>query len=87
MDWYFVHIEHMRLTEPLDKTFVTLLMDEYRTLSQPQLCRVYCRTHPDGSFTYFFSPPAAKSMQRFISFWGGVKCSEPTNLNQMAVII
>lgn len=45
------------------------------------------RPSPDGAFSYFFSPGAAKTLEAFVKFWGGVGCPEPTNLHQMEVVI
>ncbi len=87
VDWYCVHIEHTRLTGPLNQTFRNLLIDEYAKLGQPRNCRVYVRANWDGSYSYFFSPGAAERLEPFVRFWQGVAISEPTNLLHMQVAV
>ena len=87
MDWYCIHIEDVHLTHAVNTTFRKMLTDEYRANGEPLDWRVYLRTDPDRSYSYFFSPGAAGALKAFMRFWGGVGCSEPTNLHQMEVIL
>lgn len=64
-----------------------MLIDEYRDNGQPRDCRVYLRTDPDGGYSYFFSPGAAKTLERFIKFWEGFGCPDPSNLHKMEVVL
>jgi len=64
-----------------------MLMDAYRDHGEPADCRVYLRADADGAFSYFFSPEAAKTFERFIKFWDRFGCPDPTNLNQMEVVL
>ena len=87
MDWYCVHIEHTRLTRPLNETFRNLLIDEYVDLGQPRNCRVDVRENPEGGYSYFFSPGAFERLQPFVRFWQGVAISEPPNLRHLQVVV
>ncbi len=87
MGWYCVHVEHMRLTAAVNTTFRKMLVDAYRDHGEPTDCRVYLRADPDGALSYFFSPVAAKTFERFIQFWEGFGCPQPTNLDQMQVVL
>jgi hypothetical protein len=85
--WHFVHIEHLRRVRELDATFHRLLVTEFEAEGEPADCRVYRRTGPDGGYTYFFSPAASVKLGQFVKFWGGVPCSEPTNLLDLEVVL
>jgi len=85
--WHFVHIEHLRRGRELDATFNRLLVNEHEAEGEPEGCRVYRRTSADGGYTYFFSPAASAALGQFIRFWGGVPCSEPTNLLDLDVAL
>lgn len=87
MGWYCVYIEHMRLTDAVNTTFRNMLIDEYRDKGQPRDCRVYLRADPKGGYSYYFSPVAAKTLEKFMRFWEGFGCPEPTNLLQMEVVV
>ena len=87
MGWYCVHIEHMRLSDPLNVTFRNLLIGEYRSLGQPSNCRVHRRRHMNSSVTYYFSPGAYEAMTAFVSFWKGTECAEPTDSIGLEAII
>jgi hypothetical protein len=87
VQWHFVHIEHIRRARELDTTFHRLLVNEYEAAGHPPECHVYRRTGPDGGFTYFFSPAAYEALAQFVKFWGGVPCSEPTNLLALEVVL
>ena len=87
MGWYCVHIEHMRLTDTVNAAFRKMLIDEYRDHGEPRDCHVYLRSDPDGGCSYYFSPAADKTLETFIDFWEGFGCPEPTNVNQMEVVL
>ena len=87
MGWYCVHVDNMRLKAAVNTTFRKMLLDAYRDHGEPADCRVYLRTDPDGAFSYFFSPAAAKSLERFVKFWEGFGCPDPTSLKQMEVVL
>lgn len=87
VDWFCVHIEDLHRSQAVNTTFRKMLIDEYRANGEPLDWRVYLRADPDGSYSYFFSPGAAKALKAFLSFWEGVGCPEPTNLHQMEVVL
>jgi hypothetical protein len=64
-----------------------LLLEEYRDLGQPDNCRVYSKTHPNGSYSYFFSPGAAEAFKVFLNFWEGSEVPEPTDIDDMVIVI
>jgi len=43
--------------------------------------------NPDGGYSYFFSPDAARNLEAFVKFWEGFGCPEPTNLHHMGVVL
>ena len=71
MGWHCVHIEQMRPSRALNSTFRKMLVEAFRTLGQPQDCRVYVQTLPDDSHNYYFSLGAAATFKSFVSFWEG----------------
>ena len=87
MDWSCVHIEYMRLTRALQKTFHSLLLSEYEAEGRPKSCSVYLSANSDGSYTYFFSPRATLILDRFLKFWEASNCAEPTNLLDMSIAL
>ena len=87
MDWYCVYIDERRPTHPLNSAFRKMIINEYRDIGEPRDCHVYLRADPDGALSYFFSPGAAKTLEAFVKFWGGVGCPAPTNLHQMEKVI
>ena len=80
MDWRCVHIEHIRLSRPINMTFQTMLLDEYLRAGKPPGCQVYRRVHYDGSTSYYFTPEAAKALGPFERFWDAYECNEPPDL-------
>jgi hypothetical protein len=87
MGWCCVHIAHTRVSRAVNLTFRNMLTDEYRELGEPKSCHVYRHAPADGSFTYFFSPAAAKALVVFVDFWEGYECVEPANLAKMDIIV
>lgn len=87
MSWYCVHIDHKRLSTPLNLTFRNLLTAEYRALGEPSECRVYRDYHTDGSYSYMFSPAAAEKMAVFLDFWEAFRISDPKELGHMRLIV
>ena len=48
----------------LNSAFRKMIINEYREIGEPPDCHVYLRADPDGAFSYFFSPSAAKTLKR-----------------------
>jgi len=87
MDWYCVHIDHARHSSAVNATFCKMLAKEHQDIGKPSDCRIYLREDPDGGYSYFFSPTAAKRFETFVKFWEGFGCAEPTNLQHMEIIL
>ncbi|HEX7811338.1 MAG TPA: hypothetical protein VF460_05475 [Burkholderiales bacterium] len=85
--WYYVHIEHPRLTSTINAAFLSVLVDAYRDFGQPKNYRVYRTGGNETGFSYFFSPEAATLFTTLVALWGGVGVSEPTNLQNMERIL
>ncbi len=56
-------------------------------MGRPENCRVYRTGDEFQGYNYFFSPQAAVTFEGVIRIWKGVGVSEPTNVQQMKVII
>ena len=86
MDWYCVHIEHIRAATAVNATFRKMLLDEYRDVGQPRDCHVYHDSTPGGDF-YYFSPGAAQALKSLRDFWKGFEVPEPALWNQMEEVV
>jgi hypothetical protein len=87
LDWYYVHIEHTRLTRAINATFRNMLAKEFIYLGRPADCDVYARPNRDGGYAYFFSPGAARHFRSMIAFWEGISVSEPMDARDMEIVI
>ena len=87
MGWYCVHVEHQRLSTPLNTTFRNMVLAEYRKLGEPVNCRVYRRQHVNSSVTYYFSPGAYETLAALVNFWHGTECPEPADHIGLEVMI
>jgi hypothetical protein len=67
--------------------FQTLLVEEYVALGRPENCRVYRRGSDLEGYSFFFSPVAAEKLDAMLKVWQGISVSEPTNLQNMVIII
>src|SRR5258706_14793807 len=87
--WFFVNIDwkHPQSSRAVSMAFETLLVDEFGVLGRPKNCRVYRRGDEFQGFSYFFSPSAVIAFGPLVRIWRGVGVSEPTNLQQMKIII
>jgi hypothetical protein len=87
--WYFVHIDwkHPPSSRAVSLAFDTLLVDEFSALGRPKNCRIYRKGDEFQGFSYFFSPQAVAAFGPIVRIWKGVGVSEPTNLQQMKLII
>jgi len=87
--WYFIHIDwkHAKSSRAVSKAFETVLVDELSVLERPTDCPVYRKGDEFQGFTYFFSPGAAIAFAPLVQIWKGVGVSEPTNLQQMKLIV
>jgi len=85
--WYFVNIDHPRSVRAVNTAFETLLAEEYAALGRPENCRVYRRSDEFQGYSYFFSPQAGITFEPLIRIWKGVGVSEPTNVQQMKIVI
>jgi len=87
MQWYFVHIEHMRLTRAANLALQATLVHVFEDMGPPVDCRVYRKGSDEHGYSYFFSPTAVAAFKALIDLWQGVSISEPTNLDTMNRVI
>ena len=85
--WYCVYLDPTRRVRAVMAAFQTLLVEEYVALGRPENCRVYRRGNDADGYSYFFSPVAAEKLDAMLKVWQGISVSEPTNLQNMVIII
>jgi hypothetical protein len=85
--WYCVYLDPTRRVRAVMNAFQTLLVEEYVALGRPENCRVYRRGSDIEGYTFFFSPIAAVKLDAMLKIWKGIGISEPTNLQQMDIIV
>jgi hypothetical protein len=87
LGWFCVHIEHARLTRPVNATFRNLLVQEYLHLGRQSDCYVYSKRSAEGGHVYYFSPGAAQRFRHLIEFWNGIGISEPATLDGLERVL
>jgi hypothetical protein len=85
--WYCVYLDPTRRARAAMVAFQTLLVEEYVAVGRPENCRVYRRGNEVEGCSFFFSPIAAEKLSAMLKIWKGIGVSEPTNLQNMAIII